>query len=581
MNTPAQPHLRELLSWLTGITRPVHKPLYVSTLFRILNLSLDVVLFALAAGGVAAIITGSIAWPIFLGLVGVALVKATAYYLEQLTGHYVAFKALELLRTAVFSQLWPKAPAVVTHSKSGDVLASLTRDVDRIEVVYAHTFAPVISAFVVPPALLIATGSVVGWSIVIVPAICLAIALLVVPFIGMRRAMASTRTTLSLRRSLSHHISDSVFGTEEVVGYGRQAERMADMDQITDAVNASSSAPKTINGIRRGANQFLMLATTIAVTVANISAGHSFVVTAALAAGALRLFEGPRGVEDAVGYLDHSLAAARRLWDISHAPAAVLDGEAVYAPVSAPTVTFDSVSYAYEARESSYGAEESDERRGRSFALHDISFTVPAGSRTVLVGPSGSGKSTTIQMLMRYDDPQSGRVLLDSTDIRDYTLDSLRHAVVVVSQKNQLLTASIRENVTLGAPEATDDEIWAALAAVHLDKEIREMPEGLGTFAGTGGSALSGGQVQRLCLARALLVEPRVLVLDEFTANLNTTLEQGIRRDIAKALPHVTILEVTHRLESAVDADQVILLDRGRIAAAGEPAATIGDLLDV
>ncbi|MCI2003175.1 MAG: ABC transporter ATP-binding protein, partial [Ancrocorticia sp.] len=144
------PNLHGLLTWLTGITHPVHKPLLVSTFFRFINLTLDIVLFGLAGGGVAAIITGTTAWPVFLWLVIVALVKASAYYLEQLTGHYVAFKALELLRTEVFSSLWPKAPAIVTHAKSGDILASLTRDVDRIEVVYAHTFAPVVSAFVVP-----------------------------------------------------------------------------------------------------------------------------------------------------------------------------------------------------------------------------------------------------------------------------------------------------------------------------------------------------------------------------------------------------------------------------------------------
>lgn len=567
MSTVEQPSLRGLLRWLTGITRPVHPPLLLSTVFRCINLSLDVVLFGLAGGGVAAIVNGAAPAPVFAWLVVVALVKASAYYLEQLTGHYVAFKALELLRTSVFASLWPKAPAIVTQSRSGDVLASLTRDVDRIEVVYAHTFAPVVSALIVPPAIVVVTGATVGWSTVAVPAVCVAIALFVVPFAGLSSSLTATRRTLEARRSLAHSISDSVFGAEEVVGYGREDDRISQTDHLSDQVNAFSFTPKVWNAVRRASNVLLMLVAVSAVAVSSMDAGHSLVLTCTLTAGALRLFEGPRGVEDAVGYLDYSLAAARRLWEISHAPAAVGDGPKSYAASSAPTVTFDHVSYSYH-----------DPKRGMDavpFAVEDLSLTVPAGTRTVFLGPSGSGKSTALQLLLRYDDPDSGVIRLDGQDIRSFTLDSLRHSVVVVSQKNQLLNTSIRANVTLGAPEATEAEISAALAAVHLDQEIAAMPDGMNTVVGANGSTLSGGQVQRLCVARALLMKPRVLVLDEFTANLNPALEQSIRADIAAATSDLTILEVTHRVESAMDADQVVLLERGREISIGKPQDVI------
>lgn len=174
-------------------------------------------------------------------------------------------------------------------------------------------------------------------------------------------------------------------------------------------------------------------------------------------------------------------------------------------------------------------------------------------------------------MLQRYDDPQAGAVTMDGTDIREFTLESLRAAVVSVSQRNQLLNASIRENLLLGAPEATEEQMWEALRAVHIDEEIAETPDALDTQVGPGGKALSGGQAQRLCLARALLMQPTVLILDEFTANLNLELEEEIRADIARALPEATVVEVTHRLESAMDADQVVLMDRGRVAAIGAP----------
>lgn len=553
--TATQPTFPQLLRWLTGITRPVHRPLFVSTVLRIINLSLDVVLFGLAAATVVAVARdGASPWPLFGWLALVAIVKATAYYLEQLSGHYVAFKALELLRTAVFASLWPKAPGIVTKSRSGDLLASLTRDVDRIEVVYAHTFAPVVSAAVVPAGVIIVTGAVVGWPVVLVPAIAMAVALLIVPFVGVRWSARQTSNTLKLRRDLSHHLTDSVFGVEEVVGYGRQAERLAQTDALGYQIARSARGPKFWAGFRRSANLFLMLVSMIGVTAAGLNQGLSMVVVVALAAGSLRLFEGPRGVEDAAGYLDHSFAAARRLWDISHAPEPVVGGTVDASPTG--QITLNGLGYAYE---------------GGGFALSDVTLEVPAGSRTVFVGPSGSGKSTLVHMLQRYDDPQAGSVTMDGVDIRDFTLESLRSAVVSVSQRNQLLNSSVRENLLVGAPDATEEQMWKALRAVHIDEEIEQTPDGLDTQVGPGGKALSGGQAQRLCLARALLMRPTVLVLDEFTANLNLELEEEIRADIAHALPDATVVEVTHRLESAMDADQVVLMDRGRVAAVGAP----------
>lgn len=553
--TAADLSTRDLVRWLTSHTRPVHKPLYVSTAFRIINLSLDIVLFALAGGGVAEVLTRGGQAANFLGwLVVVALVKAVAYYCEQLSGHYVAFKALELLRTMVFSQMWPKAPAIVASSRSGDVLASLTRDVDRIEVVYAHTFAPVVSALIVPPVAVLAGGFAFGWTTAIVPVICVALALFVVPFVGLRRSMHATRHTLALRRDLAHHVTDSVFGADEVVGYGRIEERLGRMEAIGAEIAESAEIARRGNAVRRAGNVLLTLVAVIGVVVFGMAAGHSVVTLAALAGGTLRLFEGPRGIEDSAGYLDHSFAAARRLWDICHEPERVSDGPKELALDTAPTVTFDEVSYTYP--------------NAYTGVLDGVSFTVRPGGHVVLVGPSGSGKSTAISMLLRYDDPAGGSVKINGVDVREYTLDSLRAAAVVVSQKNQLLNTSIRENVVLGAPDVTEAQIWDALEKACVADDVREMPKGLDTPVGQGGSQLSGGQAQRLCLARALLMNPKILVLDEVTAQLNAELEAQIRTNIAAL--DMTIIEITHRFES-VAADLVVLLDRGTIVASGTP----------
>lgn len=568
---PDDPALRPLLRWLLGITRPVHGPLLISALCRIINLCLDLALFATAAGGVMAVMTGSDhVMLVIVSLVVLSLVKAGMFYLEQFTGHYVAFKALELLRVHVFASLWPKAPSVVAHSRSGDVLTSLTRDVDRIEVVYAHTFAPVVSAYVVGTAAIITAGLTVGWLPISIAALCLAFSLLVVPYLGVRGSMTATRRALLQRRELAQHVTDSIYGLDEVLGYGLEKQRLVETDALGIQIGSSSCVARDWAGLRRATNVAAALIATLSVVWLGTSAELTPVVIAALAAATLRSFEGPRGIEDATGYLDHSLAAVRRLWHLSHTPAAVTDGPETLTLAHAPAVAFTDVSYAYPSRD---GTPNTD-------AVIQATLTIPPSGHAVLVGRSGSGKSTMVQLLQRWDDPGEGSITLNGKPLCHYTLDSLRRTIVSVSQKNQLLDASIADNLRLGAPDASDDELWEALAIAGLAAEVKAMPDQLTTHTGRGGNALSGGQAQRLCLARALLMKPTVLILDEFTANLDAAREKQIRDALAQWSPRPTIIEVTHRLPATTSADVIAMMHQGRIIATGTPSELTEDTIE-
>lgn len=557
---PTQPPLKEIVKWLTTITKPVHKPLLISSVFRVINLVTDFILFAVAGGGVVALIGGHASTTtVFTALVIASLTKALAFYFEQFSGHFVAFKALELLRTYAFAKLWPKAPAIVSHSHSGDVLASLTRDVDRIEVFYAHTFAPLVAAVIAPLTVLTYVGFVYGWELALVPLICVLLSVFVLPFAGTRSAFSATQETLILRRKLVHHVTDSVSGVSEVVGYNQEANRLASMTGFEDNVAARANFPRSMVALRRAVNAALMLISVTGVVLVGFKTGYDAVIVAAIATGTLRLFEGPRGVEDALGYLDHSIAAARRLWAISNAPMQVVDGEHTYAPQTSPTVTWENVGYSYRGENGEVV----------KTALENINLTAPAGKRTVILGVSGSGKSTAAQLLMRFDDPTTGVIKLDGVPVDDYTLDSLRQNVVLVTQKNQHLNSDIATNLRLGAPHATDAQLWDVLETVGFKDEVAEMPAGLQTEVGQGGAKLSGGQSQRLALARSLLMNPKVLILDEFSANLNSQLEMQIRKNLAQKYPGITIIEITHRLESVKYADQVALIDDGKLVESG------------
>ncbi|WP_434699982.1 ATP-binding cassette domain-containing protein [Trueperella pyogenes] len=161
-------------------------------------------------------------------------------------------------------------------------------------------------------------------------------------------------------------------------------------------------------------------------------------------------------------------------------------------------------------------------------------------------GRSGSGKTTAAQLALRFDDPTAGAIYINGVDIRSIRLDELRAHIALVSQRNQILDATVAENVRLGVPEASDDDVWQALDIACIADEIRAMPEGLQTPTGQDGALLSGGQGQRLALARAVLMRPKVLILDEFSSNLNVDLDKQIRQKLANRLAGVTIIEITH-----------------------------------
>lgn len=561
-----------LVRWLLAITRPVHGPLAWSVGFRILSQLFDIALFALLGGGTYGVIIGRFPLGyVFIGLFLLAIGKATTHYLEQFSGHYVAFKALELLRTAAFKQLWPKAPAVLQQTQSGDLLTSITRDIDRIEVFYAHTIAPLITAVVTP----VLVGTIVWWYgeslLIFVPLVALLLSLLLVPMLGSKLALATTAQTLKTRRQLAQQVTDSIGGIVEVTGYSLQDKRQQQMYQLGEKITNSSFRVRLVTATRRIINLFLLFLSLF--WVASVlpmplsSSGSAGILTLALIGVTLRVFQAPFAVEDAFSYLDNSFAAARRLWEISHLPSIVNDGPQTAKFSTAPTVSWQEVSFSY--------PEFTGVNSCQSVStLEKISLIAPGGKRTVILGVSGSGKSTLVKMLLRFFDPTYGQVCLDQQPVSAFTLDSLRQTVGYVAQNQQLLAGTIADNLRLGAAEASENDVWKVLEVVQLAQEIREMPHKLTTFVGEQGNQLSGGQRQRLALAQVLLRCPQVLVLDEFTASLDARTAQLVRIQLAQHYPKLTVIEITHRLESLLAADQIVLLEQGKIVAQG-PAAEV------
>src|SRR5207247_1837870 len=201
--------------------------------------------------------------------------------------------------------------------------------------------------------------------------------------------------------------------------------------------------------------------------------------------------------------------------------------------------------------------------------LEDVTLNVPAGRTIALIGQTGSGKTTLTSLVPRFYDVTSGRVLVDGADVRDVTLTSLRRAIGVISQDPFLFSATVRENITFGAPGLDEAEVERIARLAQAHEFVAELPQGYDTVIGERGITLSGGQRQRLAIARALAVDPRILILDDATASVDASTEAQIRLGLREAMRGRTTLIIAHRLSTIALADEIVVLDGGRIAARG------------
>jgi ATP-binding cassette subfamily B protein len=256
-----------------------------------------------------------------------------------------------------------------------------------------------------------------------------------------------------------------------------------------------------------------------------------------------------------IGQSQRATASGERIFQVMDEPEEIAErAEAIELPGGGGHIRFEDVVFEY--------------LEGRP-VLDGVSLDVPAGRTIALIGQTGSGKTTLTSLVPRFYDVTSGRVSVDGIDVRDVTLTSLRRSIGVISQDPFLFSATVRENITFGAPNLDDAEVERIARLAQAHEFVAELPDGYETVIGERGVTLSGGQRQRLAIARALAADPRILILDDATASVDATTEARIRTGLREAMQNRTTLIIAHRLSTIALADEIVVLDKGRIAARG------------
>jgi ATP-binding cassette, subfamily C, bacterial CydC len=488
-----------------------------------------------------------------VAIVGVrffALTRPVTRYLERLASHDVALRSLGKARARVYERIAPLSPAQLQDRRHGDLLARLVADVDSLQNLYLRGL--------LPPVVAVAAGAgAVGVVAAILPgaALVLAIGLVVagvaVPVGAAAIAARSSRQQAAARGALGAELVETLAGGEELVLFGRRDDRLERLRAVDGTLvrvaRRAAAADGTGDGLRLLVTG-LTVAGVLAVAVsAHAAGGLDRVLIALLALAALAAFEAVQPLPEALRQLRVTVAAGERLLElVDQEPAAVDSADPLPAPRAPFTIALEDVSVRYAP--------------GERLAVDDLSLRLDPGRRIALLGRSGSGKTTVANLLLRFVDPESGRVTLAGHDLREYRLEDVRRAITVSGQDAHLFSTTIRANLCLARADATDAQLEAALRSARILDWVRSLPDGLDTHVGERGRELSGGQRQRVTLARALLTDAQVLVLDEPTAHLDPPTAQRLVEDVFAAAGERCVLLITHRPEGLDLVDELVAL---------------------
>jgi thiol reductant ABC exporter CydC subunit len=482
-----------------------------------------------------------------------AFLRGPLRYAERLVGHDAALRALARWRVWLYDCLSPRVPAALSGWRSGDLLTRAIDDVDTLQDLYLRTLLPAGIALGAAALGLVVVGLILPVSALAL-GVPLALACTVPPLVVSRRS--GSDEAAGIGGALAAQVVDAIHGAPDLLAFGAHTAMLEQLETMAARAAALDRREARAQAVATLLTQLCLGAALVGVSAVGIAAVHAHhldpVMVAVLPLAALATFEPVAGVTLAAARFRAVGAAARRLLALEAVPIPVRDGDdPTRLAAGAPEIRFADASLRYAAT--------------LPRALDGVTLVVAPGDRVAVTGSSGAGKSSLVNALLRFWPLEGGSLSLGGIAADDLAQADVRATCALVDQRAQLFAGTIRSNVTLGRPAATDDEIAIALEAAQLRQWVATLPAGLDTPVGEDGVAVSGGERRRLAVARALLAGGPVLVLDEPTSGLDAPLADQLITDVLAAAKDRSVLLITHRAGEAARCDTTVTLEAGRV----------------
>ncbi len=474
------------------------------------------------------------------------LSRPLARYLDRVVSHDVALTALGRVRTRFYERIEPLAPGQLESYRRGELLGRMVGDVDALQGLYVRGLAPPFVAIVVGAACVALTAVFLPAAAAVL-ALGLVLAGVLVPALTARLNRAAGTRQGAARAELTAELVELLRGAPELVVYGREADTLERIRERSDELKRLGRREALAGGLAEGLTILIAGLTVAGVLAVAANAPVDRVLVATLALLALASFDCVLPLRAAAVEFAATIAAGRRMLDLVDREPSIRDPDGPRPVPELPAaVALEGVTARY--------------AQGALPALTRFDLRLDPGRRLALVGPSGAGKTTVTNLLLRFLDPEQGQVTVGGQDVRELRQQDVRRTFAIAGQNAHIFNSTIRANLGLARPDATDAELEGVLRRARLSEWVASLPDGLDTLVGEEGSQLSGGQRQRLTVARALLSDAPVLILDEPTAHLDAETAEELVRDILAAADDRSVLLITHRPEGLDLVDEVVEL---------------------
>lgn len=550
------------LVWrLLGFMKPLRGWILISTMTGFSTVAAGVGLLGTSAYLIASAAFHPSIAELSVAVVGVRFLgisRGVFRYLDRLVSHHVNFKLLSILRIWFYNCLKLLAPARLIHYQRGDLLSRAIGDIDTLDQFYVRAVSPVISAIfaTVGFSMLVGSWNVrLGWIL----AAGLSVTSFVLPALVYIFSRGPAKQLVDQRAILSQTMLDTLRGAAEIIVFQQQEEELTQINRVSLQTNRAQVGLAHSQGLSNGMNAVLTQGTVAIMLLVGIPLVRTGeldgIMLAVIVLITMASFEISIPIAQAAQFWESSLQAARRLFEMADQQPAIIEPVIPVSVPEKPNILIRNLSFQYHGN--------------LPLAADHLNIDLPYGRKIALVGENGSGKTTILNLLMRFWDCQPGEILIDGIPVQEFSPKELRQRIGYVSPGGAIFQTTLRQNLLLANPGALDADLLRVLDSVQLGEWVQTLPDGLDTWLGASGLTISGGQLQRIQLARGLLMDAPIYLLDEPTTHLDVETETRLISLFRSIFQNRSLVWVTHRLVGLDWLDEILLLDNGRVVERG------------